>query len=220
MNVSLTPELERKVDDRVRSGMYGSASEVVREALRLFFRYDDALLREVDDLDRRIGIGLALIQLIGDHHPRRSSLSSQQLSEQALGRPLVAPAQHQDVEDDAGLVNRAPQPVLHPGDHDDDLIEVPFVARTGQPPPDLVGERLAELPGPLPHGLVAHDDAAGGQHLLDHAQTERKPEIQPDRVADDRGRESMAGVAGAGGRRHAARLPFPSPPRQAQAPVT
>ena len=59
MNVSLTPELERKVDDRVRSGMYGSASEVVREALRLFFRYDDALVREVDDLDRRIGIGLA-----------------------------------------------------------------------------------------------------------------------------------------------------------------
>ena len=59
MNVSLTPELERKVGDRVRNGMYGSASEVVREALRLFFRYDDALTREVGDLDHRIGVGLA-----------------------------------------------------------------------------------------------------------------------------------------------------------------
>ena len=59
MNVSLTEELEQRVEDRVRSGMYGSASEVVREALRLFFRYDEARMREVDDLDRRIGTGLA-----------------------------------------------------------------------------------------------------------------------------------------------------------------
>ena len=59
MNVSLTEELEQRVEDRVRSGMYGSASEVVREALRLFFRYDEARMREVDDLDYRIGIGLA-----------------------------------------------------------------------------------------------------------------------------------------------------------------
>ena len=35
MNVSLTPELERMVNDHVRSGMYQTASEVVREALRM-----------------------------------------------------------------------------------------------------------------------------------------------------------------------------------------
>ncbi len=34
-NVSLTPELEAFVDDRVASGRYHSASEVVRAALRL-----------------------------------------------------------------------------------------------------------------------------------------------------------------------------------------
>ena len=34
MNVSLTPELEKMVDDRVGTGLYSSASEVVREALR------------------------------------------------------------------------------------------------------------------------------------------------------------------------------------------
>jgi hypothetical protein len=50
----------------------------------------------------------------------------------------------------------------------------------GQPPPDPVGEVLAELERPLPHGLVADDDAAGGQHLLDHAQAERETEVQPD----------------------------------------
>jgi antitoxin ParD1/3/4 len=35
MNVSLTPELEQFVQTKVQSGRYNSASEVVREALRL-----------------------------------------------------------------------------------------------------------------------------------------------------------------------------------------
>lgn len=35
MNVSLTPELEKFVEAKVESGRYTSASEVVREALRL-----------------------------------------------------------------------------------------------------------------------------------------------------------------------------------------
>ena len=35
MNVSLTPELERSVAERVASGRYRTASEVIRAALRL-----------------------------------------------------------------------------------------------------------------------------------------------------------------------------------------
>ena len=35
MNVSLTPELEKYINDKVASGRYASASEVVREALRV-----------------------------------------------------------------------------------------------------------------------------------------------------------------------------------------
>lgn len=35
MNVSLTPELEQFVRRKVESGLYGNASEVVRDALRL-----------------------------------------------------------------------------------------------------------------------------------------------------------------------------------------
>ena len=35
LNVSLTPELEKFVQNRVKSGRYQTASEVVREALRL-----------------------------------------------------------------------------------------------------------------------------------------------------------------------------------------
>lgn len=36
LNVSLPVELENRVREHVASGLYGSASEVIREALRLF----------------------------------------------------------------------------------------------------------------------------------------------------------------------------------------
>jgi len=42
MNVSLTPELEDLVRDKVKSGRYGSATEVVGEALRLMIQRDDS----------------------------------------------------------------------------------------------------------------------------------------------------------------------------------
>jgi antitoxin ParD1/3/4 len=43
LHVSLPTELESLVHGQVKSGMYGSASEVVREALRRFFQQEDAL---------------------------------------------------------------------------------------------------------------------------------------------------------------------------------
>ena len=45
MNVSLTPEPEQLVQQKVKSGRYLSASEVVREALRLLHEQDQ--LREL-----------------------------------------------------------------------------------------------------------------------------------------------------------------------------
>jgi antitoxin ParD1/3/4 len=40
MNVNLTPQLEELVRSKVASGMYTSASEVVREALRIMNDHD------------------------------------------------------------------------------------------------------------------------------------------------------------------------------------
>lgn len=40
MNVSLSPQLEKLIGKKVASGMYNSASEVVREALRLLAKRD------------------------------------------------------------------------------------------------------------------------------------------------------------------------------------
>ncbi len=58
MNVSLTPELERLVNDKVASGLYTSASEVVREALRLLKGQDEVRLLSLQELRRDIAAGL------------------------------------------------------------------------------------------------------------------------------------------------------------------
>jgi antitoxin ParD1/3/4 len=50
MNVSLTPELEDFVNDKVRTGLYNSASEVVRESLRLLRRQDELEKLQLNEL--------------------------------------------------------------------------------------------------------------------------------------------------------------------------
>lgn len=58
MNVSLTPELERLVNDKVASGLYTSASEVIREALRHLKEQDEARLLTLQELRRDLAAGL------------------------------------------------------------------------------------------------------------------------------------------------------------------
>ncbi len=58
MNVSLPPELEARVRQRVESGMYGSASEVIREALRLFEAYEQVRSAQIDGLRQDIAKGI------------------------------------------------------------------------------------------------------------------------------------------------------------------
>src|SRR5271167_1364338 len=156
--------------------------------------------------DLALGRGVAL-QLVGDEHTRGSTLLLEELSEQAFGSLLVAPALNQDIENEAMLVDGTPEPMLFPGDADDDFIQVPFVATARRSLTDAVGEFPPEFEAPLPDRLVGYRDAAGGQHLLDHAQAQREPKIQPYRVADDLGGVAMAGVNRVSKRRHPAHLP-------------
>ncbi len=71
MNVSLTPELERFVANEVKTGLYQTASEVIRAGLRRLKQekeglmaglqtagaLDDAVLRNLARLDRGRGVG-------------------------------------------------------------------------------------------------------------------------------------------------------------------
>ena len=59
LNVSLPAELENRVREHVASGMYGSASEVIREALRLFEAYQATQNSQLQALRADIQLGLA-----------------------------------------------------------------------------------------------------------------------------------------------------------------
>lgn len=55
MNVHLTPQLKELVEDRVASGLYSSASEVVRAGLRLLEEEE----RFRAEVRKRIALGVA-----------------------------------------------------------------------------------------------------------------------------------------------------------------
>ena len=54
MNVSLTPELEKFVAGKVESGRYTSASEVVREALRLLEEHEQQRAARLEEFNREL----------------------------------------------------------------------------------------------------------------------------------------------------------------------
>src|ERR1700758_5034126 len=105
--------------------------------------------------------GAIAAQLVSDQHTGRSQLLHEQLAEQALGGLLVATTLDENIENEPLLVDRAPQPILFPGDADDNLIEMPFVATAKRSLTDAVGEFPAEFEAPLPDRLVRHPNAAG-----------------------------------------------------------
>ena len=89
MNVSLTPELERLVNEKVESGLYQTASEVVREALRLLKDRDQA--REQLRSDVQAGFD----QLARGKGRVYDKTSSRQLAEQIKSRGRAARAKKQ-----------------------------------------------------------------------------------------------------------------------------
>jgi antitoxin ParD1/3/4 len=59
MNVNLTPELARLVQEKVASGLYNNHSEVVREALRLLADRDRLREAQLDGLRNALAEGVA-----------------------------------------------------------------------------------------------------------------------------------------------------------------
>ena len=62
LNVSLPVELENRVRQHVESGLYSSASEVIREALRLFEAYQGVRVASLASLKEDIAAGMADIE--------------------------------------------------------------------------------------------------------------------------------------------------------------
>ena len=62
LNISLPIELETRVREHVASGLYGSASEVIREALRFFEAYQSVQASSLLALKADIAKGMTDVQ--------------------------------------------------------------------------------------------------------------------------------------------------------------
>src|SRR5262249_49983208 len=58
MNVSLTPELEQFVNGKVQIGMYRTATEVVREGLRLLKEREEIHHQKLSDVRQAVQVGI------------------------------------------------------------------------------------------------------------------------------------------------------------------
>ena len=85
MNVNLTPELNKLVQNKVKSGRYNSASEVVREALRLFEERDRIRELKIQELRKKINEGWASLER-GEGVDGEEFFKGLEREEQELGR--------------------------------------------------------------------------------------------------------------------------------------
>jgi len=82
MNVSLTPELERFVNAKVQTGRYNSASEVVREALRLLEQHEQARAAQLGEFNKELARRLVALERGEQVDPAEARSRLQQRSAQ------------------------------------------------------------------------------------------------------------------------------------------
>lgn len=72
-------------------------------------RFVGAVLDTQHDLSLYCSVGS---QLVCDDHPRRSSLTLQEIAHQSLGGLGISAGLNENVQDETVLINCAPQPML------------------------------------------------------------------------------------------------------------
>jgi hypothetical protein len=112
--------------------------------------------------------------LVRDDHPWPGDQALELLAAKLRGSVLVPPTLHEDIEHLAVLIYGPPPIVTFAMNGEEDLIEMPRVARLGAPATELIGIRLPELPAPLPDRFIGDDDSTSEQQLFDIAVAEAK----------------------------------------------
>lgn len=100
-----------------------------RRLIRIFRSIVQAFVLAMLGLQRHVPAGRAIRgQFVRDHHARRPGGLSQQFAHEPAGGFSVATALNENVENEAVLIDGAPEPVFLAGDRDDDFVHVSFVA--------------------------------------------------------------------------------------------
>ena len=79
-------------------------------------------------------------------------------------------------------------------DREEHFVQVPLVAWSGMPAPELIGIDLPELQARLPNGFIGHDNPTGEQELFHIAVAQTEAKVEPDAMTDDLGCEAVVFV--------------------------
>ncbi len=117
---------------------------------------------------------------------------SQQPGEEGLRSFGIPMPLKENVEHEAVLVDRSPEPVANAIDARTDLVQMPPGTPTGFPVAQVFSEEGAEFNTPLAQGFVTDLNAALVEQFLDIPVAQREAVIEPDDVLDDAHRKSVA----------------------------
>ena len=93
------------------------------------------------------------------------------------------------------MVNSSPQIVLFALNFHEYFIDIESVTIALVISAKSLGEFGAELRAPKPDGLIAHRNTTLGQQILNISMTQIESVVEPNSIANYRGRESMALVS-------------------------
>jgi hypothetical protein len=113
-------------------------------------------------------------EFVGDHDARRFCRLPQKFAHEPSRVGLISSALNQDVENEAVLIDGAPEPMLVATDCDDDFVETPFIATNRGASTNAIGKFSAEFLRPMANGLMAHLNATSSEHFLNHPQLKGK----------------------------------------------
>jgi hypothetical protein len=89
------------------------------------------------------------------------------------------------------LVDRSPQQIRLTAQRHEHLVQMPYVARLAPRRFGALRESGAELVAPATDRFIRDHDTTLEQQLLDVAQAQAKPEIPPNRAADNDGWDAV-----------------------------
>src|ERR1700761_3144972 len=111
--------------------------------------------------------GSVALELVCDDHAWSRPGRSQQLAEESNGGKSIALWLHENIEDDAVLIDRSPKVVSHSVDLEEDFVQMPFVTGPSTTSPQTGGVPSAELLAPAADRLIAEQYAPSRHQFFD-----------------------------------------------------
>jgi hypothetical protein len=135
-------------------------------------------------------------QLVGHETHRLLSLTLQQFPKESPCRAAISTGLDEDIDQVPVLIHGAPQILALTVDRDEDFVQEPRIAESTLSSLQPSGVVEAELPAPLPHGFIRHDDAPFGQQIINISEAQAVSMVEPHGVAHDVGRKAVPQIPG------------------------